>query len=52
MYRLVTLYEAEYYKQFIVSDLDSLLKKAGVEVIETVSILFGAGRILKGIRKA
>ena len=52
IYRLITLYEGEYYKQFIVSDLDSLLRKTGIEVIERISILFGAGRILRGIKKA
>jgi ubiquinone/menaquinone biosynthesis C-methylase UbiE len=50
IYRLITLYEGEYYKQFIVSDLDSLLRKTGVKVIGRVSFLFGAGRILKGIK--
>lgn len=52
IYRLISLYEGEYYKQFIVSDLNSLLRKTDVEVIERVSVLFGAGRILKGIKKA
>ncbi len=52
IYLLVSLYEGEYYKQFIVSDLDSLLRKTGVEVMERVSVLFGAGRILKGTKKA
>ena len=52
IYPLITLYEGKYYKQFIVSDLDSLLRKTGVEGIESVSVLFGAGRILKGIKKA
>jgi len=52
IYRLITLYEGEYYKQFIVSDLDSLLRKAGIEVTERVSVLLGAGRILKGIKRA
>ena len=51
MYRRITLYKGEYYKQFIVSDLDSLLRKTGVEVMEGVSVLLGAGRILKGIKK-
>ena len=51
IYRLITLYEGEYYKQFIASDLDSLLRKTRVEVVERVSVLFGAGRILKGIKK-
>ncbi len=52
IYRLISLYEGEYYKQFIVSDLNSLLRKASVEIIERDSALFGAARILKGIKKA
>lgn len=52
IYCLITLYEGEYYKEFIVSDLDSLLRKTGVEVTERVSVLSGAGRILKGLKKA
>jgi demethylmenaquinone methyltransferase/2-methoxy-6-polyprenyl-1,4-benzoquinol methylase len=52
MYRLITLYEGEYFKEFIVSDLDSVLRKTGIEVRERVSVLYGAGRILKGLKKA
>jgi ubiquinone/menaquinone biosynthesis C-methylase UbiE len=50
IYRFVTLYESEYYKQFIGSDLDTLLHKMGIEVVERIPILFGAGRILRGIK--
>jgi demethylmenaquinone methyltransferase / 2-methoxy-6-polyprenyl-1,4-benzoquinol methylase len=50
IYRLITLYESEYYKQFIGSDLDTLLHKTGVEVVERVPVLFGAGRILRGVK--
>jgi hypothetical protein len=50
IYRLITLYESEYYKQFIDSDLEALLYKTGIEICERVPILFGAGRILKGTK--
>lgn len=50
IYHFITLYEGEYYEKFIVSDLDSLLGKAGINVIARVSVLLGAGRILKGIK--
>jgi demethylmenaquinone methyltransferase/2-methoxy-6-polyprenyl-1,4-benzoquinol methylase len=50
MYRLITLYEGEYYKQFISSDLDALFGKAGIEITEKRSILFGAGRMIKGVK--
>ena len=52
IYRLITLYEGEYYKEFIVSGLDSLLRRTGIEITERISVLFGAGRILKGLKKA
>lgn len=47
----VKLYEGKYYLEFIESDLDALLRKAGIEIKEEIPILFGAGRILKGIKK-
>jgi len=50
IYRLITFYEGEYYKEFILSSLDSLLRRKGIEITERVSILFGAGRILKGLK--
>jgi len=52
IYHFITLYEGEYYKKFVVSDLDSLLGKTGIYVTERVSVLLGAGRILKGRMKA
>ena len=48
IYRLVTLYEGEYYKQFIDSDLEMLLQKTGIGIKRKLSILLGAGRILIG----
>ena len=50
IYRFITLYESECYKQFISSDLNVMLDKTGIEVVERVPILFGAGRIWKGIK--
>jgi ubiquinone/menaquinone biosynthesis C-methylase UbiE len=52
IYRFITLYEGKNYKEFIVSSLDSLLMKTGIEVTEKVPFLFGAGKILKGFKKA
>lgn len=48
IYRLITLYEGEFYKKFIVSDLEALAKSVRIEIIEQRSILLGAGRILRG----
>jgi hypothetical protein len=51
VYRLVALYEGDYYSAFIRSDLDTLLAQTGIEVTQKVSILLGAGRVLKGVKK-
>lgn len=51
VYHFTTFIEAEYYKNFIKSDLEALLNKNGIEIIEKDAVLHGAGRILKGINK-
>ncbi len=51
VYRLVTLYEDECYREFIASDSEALLAETGIEILESISVLFGAARVLKGIRK-
>lgn len=48
IYHLITLYEGEYYKKFVVSDLEGLIRKMGIEIVEECSVLLGAGRILRG----
>jgi demethylmenaquinone methyltransferase/2-methoxy-6-polyprenyl-1,4-benzoquinol methylase len=48
IYRLITLYEGEYYNKFIGSDLEGLTQSLGIEIVEECSILVGAGRILRG----
>lgn len=49
IYHLIALYEPEYYKTFIKSDLESLFNKNGIKEIEKRTVLHGAGRILKGM---
>ncbi len=49
VYHLIALYEPEYYKSFIKSDLEALLNKNRIEEIEKRTVLHGAGRILKGM---
>ncbi len=51
IYHLVSLYECKYYKEFIATDLESLLRKIGVEAVEKVYVLHGAGSIVKGVKK-
>jgi demethylmenaquinone methyltransferase/2-methoxy-6-polyprenyl-1,4-benzoquinol methylase len=50
IYHFVNLYEGKYYSKFIKSDLEALLKKTGIEIKEELSVLLGAGKILKGIK--
>jgi demethylmenaquinone methyltransferase/2-methoxy-6-polyprenyl-1,4-benzoquinol methylase len=50
IYHFVNLYEGQYYSTFIKSDLEALLGKIGIEIKEEFRVLFGAGKILKGIK--
>ena len=49
IYHFVALYEAEYYKTFIKSDLELLLHKNRIKIIDKDTVMLGVGRILKGI---
>jgi demethylmenaquinone methyltransferase/2-methoxy-6-polyprenyl-1,4-benzoquinol methylase len=51
VYNFVKLYEGKYYRQFIRSDFDALLERAGIAKNEEIPVLHGAGRIVKGMRK-
>lgn len=48
IYRLIMLYEGEYYKKFIVSDLEALAQSERIEIVEQCSFLLGAGRVMRG----
>ncbi|MGB9940157.1 class I SAM-dependent methyltransferase [Methanosarcina sp.] len=48
-YHLVAFIEAEYYKTFIKCDLEALLSKNWIRVVEKDTVMHGVGRILKGI---
>jgi len=48
-HNFIRLYEP-YYREFIKSDLESLLEKSGIEIGEEHHVLLGAGRILKGTK--
>lgn len=52
IYYLITLYEGKYYRQFIASDFEALLGKTGIEIKAKLSVLLGAGRIVKGSKTA
>lgn len=49
IYHFVSLYEAEYYKTFIKSDLEALLHKNRIKILDKDTVKHGVGRILKGI---
>lgn len=49
VYNFVKIFEADYYINFIKSDFRGLLIKDGIEIKEEFPIVFGAGRIFKGI---
>ncbi len=52
IYHLITLYEGDYYQQFMASDLEALMGKSGIEITGELSVLLGAGRILIGKKKS
>ncbi|MCX9010539.1 MAG: methyltransferase domain-containing protein [Candidatus Methanoperedens sp.] len=49
IYHFIKLYEGKYYMEFIKSDFEALLGESGIELTEKLPVLFGAGRVLKGI---
>jgi ubiquinone/menaquinone biosynthesis C-methylase UbiE len=51
-YRLISLYEAEYYREFISSDLPGTLNSSGIHIEEEYPILLGAGKVWKGLKSS
>ncbi len=49
VYHFISLYETKYYKTFIKSDLEALLSKNRIKIMEKDTVMHGVGRILKGI---
>jgi demethylmenaquinone methyltransferase/2-methoxy-6-polyprenyl-1,4-benzoquinol methylase len=50
IYRFVKSYESQYYPEFIKSDIRATIRKSGIEIENEIPVLFGAGKISKGIR--
>ncbi len=48
VYHFVKCFETKYYSDFIKSDIRALLRKSGIEIVDKLPVLLGAGRILKG----
>ncbi len=40
----------KYYLEFAKSDLQALLIESGIKIEEELPVMFGAGRILKGVK--
>ena len=51
VYHFVKFYESKYYPKFIKSDLEALLKKYKIEIKKEISIIWGCGKILRGINE-
>jgi len=51
VYYFVRLYESKYYPEFVKFELEAMLNKLGIELIEEMPVLGGAGKILKGVNK-
>lgn len=49
IYHFVALIESQYYKDFIRSDLEILLHRNKIKIIDKDTVMYGVGRILKGI---
>lgn len=49
VYYVTVLFETKYYKSFIKSDLEVLLNKNRIKIIEKDTVMHGVGRIWKGI---
>jgi demethylmenaquinone methyltransferase/2-methoxy-6-polyprenyl-1,4-benzoquinol methylase len=52
VFHFIILYEGEYYREFIRSDLEALLRKSGITITARQTVLFGAARILIGVKGA
>jgi ubiquinone/menaquinone biosynthesis C-methylase UbiE len=52
VYHFISLYEGKYYEGFAESDLAAMLREAGIEPKQELSVLLGAGRIVKGIKQS
>jgi len=50
IYNFVKLYEP-YYPEFIKSNFEALVRKSGIGIKEELSVLLGAGRMIKGIKR-
>ncbi len=49
-YSFIKSFESKYYPEFIKNDLVGLLKRAGVRIEAERRVLFGAGRVIKGVK--
>jgi len=50
IYHLISLYESDFYRDFIHSNFAELLPRLGIEIIDELTILLSAGKIWKAIK--
>ena len=50
IYHFVRLYEP-FYPEFIKSNFEALIRMSGIDINEELSVLLGAGRMIKGIKR-
>jgi demethylmenaquinone methyltransferase/2-methoxy-6-polyprenyl-1,4-benzoquinol methylase len=51
-YMMIKSYESKYYPLFIKNDLPGLIKRAGIKIEKERKVMFGTGRIIRGVKAA
>jgi ubiquinone/menaquinone biosynthesis C-methylase UbiE len=49
-YTMIKTYESKYYPPFINNNLPALMEKSGIKIEKERKVLFGTGRIIKGMK--
>jgi ubiquinone/menaquinone biosynthesis C-methylase UbiE len=49
-YMMIKAYESKYYPPFINNNLPALMEKSGIKIEKERKVLFGTGRIIKGMK--
>ena len=49
-YKMIKAYESKYYPPFINNNLPALMEKSGIKIEKERKVMFGTGRIIKGVK--
>jgi ubiquinone/menaquinone biosynthesis C-methylase UbiE len=49
-YMMIKAYESKYYPPFINNNLPALMEKSGIKIEKDRKVMFGTGRIIKGVK--